>query len=111
MRPADVVVVGRTGVDHDVLIGVERADQAGRLDPVAARHREVHDDEVRAVRARELHRLVARPRPADDLEASVFVQERCDQLRELVVVLGHDDAQYLDLHSAERDRSIHTMRR
>ena len=61
--------------------------------------------------AGELDRLVACPRPADDLEASVFVQERCDQLRELVVVLCHDDAQRLSLHSAERDRSIPTMRR
>ena len=104
LRPADVGVVGGAGVDDDVLVGVQRANDTCRLDAVTAGHGDVHQDDVRAMLARELDRLVAGSRPAHDLEAAVFREERHDQLRELVVVFGDNDAKGLGLHSAERDR-------
>jgi membrane dipeptidase len=101
----DVVVVAGAGVDDDVLLRIQCADEARRLDTVAAGHREVHQDDVRPVLARELDRFVAGPRAADDLEAAVLGQLRRDQFGKLVVVLGDDDAQQFGLHSAERDIS------
>jgi hypothetical protein len=55
--------------------------------------------------AREVDRLVAGPAATDDLEAAVLGQQRRDQLGELVVVFGDDDAQHLGLHGAEPDTS------
>jgi membrane dipeptidase len=105
LRPADVGVVRGAGVDDHVLARMQRADETGRLDAVAARHRDVHQHDVGAVLARELDGLVAGPRPPHDLETAVFVEERRDQLGELVVVFGDNDAKGLGLHSAESDRS------
>ena len=86
VRPADVVVVGRTGVDHDVLIGVERADQAGRLDPIEI-------GSFMALSGVTGGHLVVKDTVPEDLRMIRLVFQR------------------LGLHSAERDRSIPTMRR
>jgi hypothetical protein len=100
LRAADVTVVARAGVDDDVLVGVERANEARRLDTVTDGHRQVHDDDVRPMLARELDGLVARARTADHHEAIVVGQERRDQLGQLVVVLGNDDRQGVCPHQA-----------
>ena len=78
--------------------GVARVDRVRRLDPVAARHADVHQHDVGGVLLTESNRLVSVFRAADDDEASVLVEDALDQVCEVRVVFGDQDAEGCLVH-------------
>ena len=69
-RGEQVLVFGRHGEHHDADLGSLSLDQAGGRHAVAARHVDVHEDQVGGEAAGLLQRLEAVARLADDLDAA-----------------------------------------
>ena len=76
---------------------LDRADLARGLEAVEHRHAHIHQDEVRAELPRELDRLAAVARLADDLDPLVCREDRLERLGEQPVVVGDEDAERLRL--------------
>ena len=91
---ADVPVLVRAGVDDDVLARIALVDLARRVDAVADRHADVHQDDVGGELRDQPHGFVAVPGAPDDDEAAVGVEDLLHERRELLVVLADDDAQW-----------------
>lgn len=51
---------GELGHHDDACLRIQKANRLGRLDAAHARHAHVHDDPVRMIGSRNLHRLLAR---------------------------------------------------
>ena len=84
--------------------GVELVDQPCRLDPVADRHHDVHEDEIGCTSP--ASSTASSPfGPRHDDEAAVLAEDRLDQLREAIVVLRDQDAKR-HLRTGERVRSV-----
>jgi hypothetical protein len=82
-------------------------DPPGRLEPVQARHPDVHEHQVGTQAARQGHRLVAVGRLADDLDIRLAGQQhpQAGAHHRLVVVDEHPDRQGLGRSNGSRARS------
>ena len=79
-------------VSTSTRVSVNAADDLlGGGQAVGARHRQVHQDDVRAGASHELHRLGAVTRLTDPLHVELAAQQRADRVAHQRVVVDHGD--------------------
>jgi hypothetical protein len=89
----DVVAVHR---EHEHLRAFDALqDLPRRLDAVQLRHRDVHDDDVRAELLDEIDRGPAVARFADDLDLLVRLEDAAQALSDHGVIVNQEDANLL----------------
>src|SRR5207249_2553651 len=81
------------------------AEPLRRLDAVEHRHADVHQHDVGLELERELDRLGAVRRAADDLDAVVRVQDRLERLEEEALVIGDEDTHWRGQQSGDSSNS------
>src|SRR5436190_9724380 len=101
-RPVDVGARVRAGQHEDADILGRRADLARGFEAIEHRHAHVHQDEIRAQPLRELDRLAAVARLADDLDPVVGGEDRLERLGKEPMVVGYQHAERLGLLRAAR---------
>src|SRR5262245_13694219 len=90
-RVVDVLVQVEGG-EHDDLRRSRLHDLPRRLDPVEHRHADIHQDDVRALGAAHLNRLLAIRSGADDVEVGLSRQQRGEAGTDDLLVVDHEDA-------------------
>jgi hypothetical protein len=102
----DGAVIGIGGEHEHLDARVMFAEAAGGLDPVAVRHPEIHQHDVRTQLDRQRERLVAVGCGADDLDAGEQPEEGGESLADHALVIGHKDADFpahAGTHSSTRN--------
>src|SRR5581483_2373828 len=102
-RLHDGAVVAVRREDDDVRLRSALADATRRLDAVAARHAEVHQDDLGAQPFDERDRLLAVGGAADDLEVGQQPEQRREPLAHDTLVVGEDDGRHAGTHSSTRN--------
>ena len=89
--PHDVLVVGEGGQEDDARPPVAREDTLGRTEPVAARHLDVHEQDVGAQLPVPLHRLGTRSAQAHDVDIRLRRQDGGERLGDQGVVVNNKE--------------------
>src|SRR6266700_5083070 len=91
-RGHDGTVVGVSGQDDDLRVGVTRVDAARCLDPIQCRHAKVHQRYVRPGALDQINRLDTVAGGADHLDPRHQLQNGYQALTHESLVVDHDDA-------------------